>query len=111
MAVYVDDMQLPATVANVRGNWSHMWADTEGELLTFAERLGLKPSWIQRGSLVHFDVVDTKRREAIKLGAIPLSVVEATANRRAMRERDRNLKGKPHGSGVVDTTTYPSEMS
>ena len=47
MAVYVDDMNLPATVQNGprvshTSEWSHLFADTEEELHAFAARLGLK---------------------------------------------------------------------
>ena len=90
MSVYVDDMQMQATVGRVSGRWSHLWADTEEELLAFADRLGLRRSWIQRGSLVHFDVVESKRQEAIRLGAIALDGEAATTQRRALRARLRS---------------------
>ena len=89
MSVYVDDMQMQATVGRVSGRWSHLWADTEEELVAFADRLGLRRSWIQRGSLVHFDVVESKRQEAIRLGAIALDREAATEQRRALRARLR----------------------
>lgn len=87
MSVYVDDMQMEATVGRVSGRWSHLWADTEDELVAFADRLGLRRSWIQRGSVVHYDVVESKRQEAIRLGAIPLDPDATTAHRRALRLR------------------------
>lgn len=79
MTVYVDDMRMQATVPNgarsVSGRWSHLMADTEEELIEFAVgTLGMRRSWIQHpGSPdVHFDVVDSRRLAAIKLGAVPL---------------------------------------
>jgi hypothetical protein len=78
MTVYVDDMLMKATVPNgnrkVTGRWSHMVADTEEELMEFAKKLGLKASWVQYPGTpkVHFDVVESKRREAIQKGAVPV---------------------------------------
>lgn len=90
MSVYVDDARIEERVKGGPPNiamWSHMWADTEEELEKFAKRLGLNPKWIQGGSLIHYDLVESKRKEAIKLGAIPLSSRAATRNRMALRQR------------------------
>lgn len=88
MTVYVDDFGVPAQVGSVRGRWSHMIADTEEELHEMAERIGLQRRWFQdprRKSTItaksgsyawntwHYDVVQTKRRAAIKLGAVAVS--------------------------------------
>lgn len=77
MTVYVDDMQLGADVPNagriVRGNWSHLFADTIAELEAFARMLGLRPEWQQNSSgFVHYDVVNSRRSQAIRLGARPV---------------------------------------
>jgi hypothetical protein len=83
MAVYVDDMNLPADVPNgnrtVGGKWSHLFADTEAELIAFARKIGLKPEWIQREGThrVHFDVTAGKRQQAIAEGATALTMHEA----------------------------------
>lgn len=68
--------------------WSHMIADSREELHEFAKRLGLRRSWFQdpmvngkskpaEGSRAaenwHYDVTETKRREAIHLGAVEVS--------------------------------------
>lgn len=79
MTTYVDDMQMNATVPNgnhaVTGRWSHLMADTDEELHAFAARLGLKRAWAQYPGTwkSHYDVTTTKRAEAIRLGAVPLS--------------------------------------
>ena len=66
MTVYVDDAEIP-----FRGmKMSHMIADTEEELHEMAEEIGLKRSWYQGD---HYDVSISKRREAIKAGAEPVS--------------------------------------
>ena len=82
MSVYVDDMLLQASVTNrdhvVRGRWSHLMADESAELRSFASRLGLHRSWIQKAGtpLEHFDVTAGKRDLAIALGAVQISYGE-----------------------------------
>ncbi len=94
MTVYVDDMLLRQDVPYgngvVRGTWSHLIADTQPELHEFAARLGLKRSWFQdplrmnkpplstslRAQMWHYDVTKTKREEAIRLGAVPVTQKE-----------------------------------
>jgi|SRR2546430_457996 hypothetical protein len=71
MTVYIDDMQVYARVGRVSARWSHLTADTKEELHAFAAQLGLKRNWFQdkpRG-LWHYDVTDSKREQAIRLGA------------------------------------------
>ncbi|RJT42110.1 DUF4031 domain-containing protein [Mesorhizobium waimense] len=77
MGVYVDDMKAPF------GNMvmCHMWADTDDELLTMADKIGVQRKWIQghqtlsfgkyrNASWVHFDIAMSKRALAVKAGAI-----------------------------------------
>lgn len=53
----------------------HLLADTEAELLAFAERLGLKREWFQRDhALPHFDICRAKRQAAIAAGAIEIGL-------------------------------------
>lgn len=79
MTVYVDDMRMQATVPNgsrsVTGRWSHLLADTEEELVEFAVgKLGMQRGWLQHPGTpdFHFDVVDSRRLRAIRLGAVDL---------------------------------------
>jgi hypothetical protein len=74
MAVYVDDYQVDATVGRLRRNWSHLTADTTEELMEFAAKLGMKLSWIQYPGTwkEHFDVTNTVRVKALKMGAISI---------------------------------------
>lgn len=82
MAVYVDDMMLPAVVRSgpfsVRGVWCHMTADTTEELLAMAARIGLRPSWIQYPGTwkEHFDVTVPRRKRALAAGAVEVGVRE-----------------------------------
>jgi hypothetical protein len=74
MTVYVDDMQMAATVGRYTAKWSHLTADTKAELHAFAARLQLQRKWFQdkpRG-LWHYDVTEGKRQQAIRLGAVEI---------------------------------------
>ena len=79
MSVYVDDAFIQASVPNGSrthtSKWCHMTADTTEELVTFAKRIGLRPSWIQKEGTPyeHFDVTMPKRRAAVKAGAIEIT--------------------------------------
>jgi hypothetical protein len=77
MSVYVDSEQN----AFRHMKMSHMVADTLDELHAMAQRLGLRRSWFQvsRSGMPHYDICQTKREQAIKLGAIEI-------NRRKMVE-------------------------
>ncbi len=91
MGVYVDD-----AIWEWRGRaWCHLVADTDAELAAFAERLGLKPEWLQhrpaRPWLDHYDLPDYGRERAIELGAAPVTRAEIVAVIRARRERMRAL--------------------
>ncbi len=74
MAVYVDMMLNHGWKLRGRVIEScHLLADTKNELLEFAEsKLELKPGWVQNGSLLHFDLTESKRTLAIKQGAVEL---------------------------------------
>jgi hypothetical protein len=92
VSVYVDSMRMRATVGRVTANWSHLTADTTEELLEFAARLGLRPSWIQNPGHIwkeHFDVTDSKRDLAIEIGAKPITMQEAAALWAAKRSAAR----------------------
>lgn len=78
--IYVDDMKMKARVGEISGHWSHLFSDVSiQELDEFAEKLDLKPGWLQcsRG-FWHYDVTDNKRHEAIRLGAKPISWQDLT---------------------------------
>ena len=51
----------------------HMFADTENELHVMADKLWLKRSWFQRGTVDHYDLTPSKRRRAVQLGALSLT--------------------------------------
>jgi hypothetical protein len=88
MAVYVDDFGCPANVGGLNARWSHLIADTVDELHAFAARLGLRRDWFQdpvvngkpkaapgtrAAENWHYDVTQSKRRLAIRMGAVPVA--------------------------------------
>lgn len=79
MTVYVDDMEARFR----RMVMCHMTADAMGELHLFAARLGLKMEWFQGD---HYDLSKTKRRKAVELGALEISIGQM-AGIRWCRER------------------------
>lgn len=94
MTVYVDDMQLPARVGRLKARWSHLMADTDEELHTFAARLGLKRSWHQKPgtAISHYDVTESRRQEALLLGAVPIGYMSRESMDLIRRRRDQ-LRG------------------
>jgi hypothetical protein len=73
----------------------HMWADTREELFAMADRIGVARRWFQRppgtglpgmdASWEHFDIAQSKRAIAVRLGAIEtdrFGPVEHEARRR-----------------------------
>lgn len=91
MTVYVDDFGVPAQVGSIKGRWSHMIADIQEELHEMAEKIGLQRRWFQEpkdhkgqpfrpdsyaANAWHYDIVQTKRRAAIALGAVPVGWLE-----------------------------------
>lgn len=95
MVVYVDDYRVWAQVGRGRpARWSHLIADTREELHAFAARLGLRRAWFQdpvvsgkpmaarpgsrHAQMWHYDVTETKRQEAIRLGAVAVTSRELT---------------------------------
>jgi len=70
MSVYVDSMM--SCLSNKKWRHTevaHLFADSDDELLDFGRRMGLKESWLQRGSLVHFDLTRNARRRVVLNGA------------------------------------------
>lgn len=85
MAVYVDELRDYGVV--IRGNgpvWCHMTADTLDELHEMADRLRLR-RWFQDKSVPHYDLVPSKRREAVKQGAVEVEALAMARKRLAER--------------------------
>lgn len=79
MTVYVDNMRTGYRQMVM----CHMLADTETELHSMADRIGVKRQWYQGD---HYDICLSKRTLALKAGAIEISARQAAAMRRRRRE-------------------------
>ncbi|WP_083444711.1 DUF4031 domain-containing protein [Herbaspirillum rhizosphaerae] len=67
MAVYIDNAQIRWR----NRYWCHLAADSLTELHSFAQKLGLLPTWFQDHlNHPHYDVTQTVRIKALRLGAI-----------------------------------------
>lgn len=90
MSVYVDDMR--ATFG--RMVMCHMIADSHAELVTMADRIGVRRRWIQKAGTPgeHFDIALGKRAAAVELGAKEVSQREL-----GRMIRDRRIRGAAYG--------------
>ena len=90
--VYVDNMRIPFG----RMRMSHLMANTPEELREMAEKLGLT-RYIQHPGAPkeHLDVSDSKRKEALGMGAVPTDGRKMVQIVQAKREteRDRRTEG------------------
>jgi hypothetical protein len=71
MSVYVDDAFLK--YRNMK--MCHLVADTQEELLSMVDKIGVRRKWIQnpRTHKEHFDICSSKRILAVKAGAIEVT--------------------------------------
>lgn len=87
--IYVDS--LSPCVPNKNWRWkesSHLIADTEEELHSFALKIGLKREWFQNHSrLPHYDLTANRRKIAVEHGAIEI-------NRRTLVEFMRKYRNE-----------------
>jgi Protein of unknown function (DUF4031) len=76
--VYIDPLKHYGGKGFFKGkSSSHMWADSLEELHAMADAIGMRRSWFQDDPrLPHYDLVATRRRKAVSLGAI--EVTQAT---------------------------------
>jgi len=86
MSVYVDEMM---TCIRNR-NWPykeccHLIADTRRELHVFAQSIGLKRTWFQNKTMPHYDLTKSKRRLAIRRGAIEIDLQQFATMLRKQR--------------------------
>ncbi len=99
MTVWVDNMGMPSRVGGLSARWSHLPAYSEDELHEFAARLGLKREWFQTCKRscgrpdepcvhFHYDVVQTKRKQALALGAQPIDYLREMGPLVARRRDD-----------------------
>lgn len=96
MTIYVDGLRFyPSSPLGAR-QWCHMATDGPiEELHAFAARIGMKISWFQDKNprLPHYDLVESRRRRAVALGAVEVDGPELA--RRCWLPRVR-------GGGAID---------
>jgi hypothetical protein len=89
LTVYVDD----ARIAWRGRRWSHLVADTPGELHRAAEALGLRREWVQdKGRTLHYDLPDELRERAIELDVATPITWRELVGRRALLAGDGRLR-------------------
>lgn len=76
MTVYVDDMHKSAMGRYGRMRMSHMIADTDAELHTMADRIGVARRWFQGD---HYDIALSKRGLAVAAGAVEITLRQCGA--------------------------------
>lgn len=89
MAVYVDDMKARYR----RMIMCHMIADTDEELRTMAEKIGVQQKWHQGD---HFDICLEMRAKAISAGAIEITLRQCAAM--SFVRKITGELGKPEGA-------------
>lgn len=89
MTVYVDNARIPMGAYLM----SHMIADSSEELREMARRIGVAERHIQHEGTTaeHFDISDSKRMGAIRLGARSITSRQLV---RILRERAREEPGE-----------------
>lgn len=73
MTVYVDQF------GEGWGKWTgggHLLTSDLDELHAMADRIGLKRAWFQDKTFPHYDVMASKRRQALAAGAVPIGTGE-----------------------------------
>lgn len=78
--IYVDTIRHYPSCKLPYKHWCHLATDGDlEELHAFAGRIGLQRTWFQpskSGQFPHYDLVPSKREQAIQSGAIPVDPVE-----------------------------------
>lgn len=88
--VYVSQMMV--SLRSAKWRYSHhcyLIADTLRELHIFARQIGLKRLWFQDKTLPHYDLTASKRRLAIRKGAVK---IDAKTLVQKIREHRKKMK-------------------
>lgn len=97
--VYVDDMQ----AGYGRMVMCHMVADTDDELHTMADKIGVARRWHQKSGTPHshYDICKAKRTLAVQFGAVEIGrrqLAEIIQRKRA-NQSEKTFCGKCGGAG------------
>lgn len=98
MSVYVDPLRNHGGSATFRWKQScHMYADTLDELHAMALAIGMKRSWFQdKLSMPHYDLVESRRRDAVRRGSVEHTTREMVSFMQA--RRSALIEAKAHDS-------------
>ena len=101
MTVYVDnpakynDKSINPAARRYGDNWCHLFSDDQSELRELARHIGCDPAWEQHPrkgvlpvTIYHFDLVPSKRTQAIAAGAVQVESM-IIGVRRIMQEREQ----------------------
>lgn len=104
MTVYVDNEQIPYR----RMKMCHMLADTEEELHTMADKIGVARRWHQLPGTVksHYDICLTKRARAVQLGAKEIDRHELVE---LIKSRRETIIQAANAADQGEVCTYPQE--
>lgn len=107
MSVYVDPMA-PCIQNAVWGYpvSCHLFADSVPELHDLAGKLKLRRAWFQRSSgIPHYDLTASKRRHAVRIGAVAMTRAEAVAKWQEIRKLQRAMRA----DSVAAVNTTPQD--
>lgn len=92
MGIFFDlPQQWPGRLAERLGRSSHLVTDGDAaELATFAQRIGLKPSWLQNAGTwrEHYDLFGSRLQRAAAAGAVQVDRREFVRLLRVKRHRE-----------------------
>jgi hypothetical protein len=84
MTVWVDDMFKYPMGQYRRMKMSHMISDNETELHEMANKIGIARKWYQGD---HYDISMSKRAEAVRLGAVEITLRELAIKSKELRQK------------------------
>lgn len=99
MTAYADDRRQSARVGPITARWSHLKVgpgDDLEELHAFAPLIGLRRTWFQGKPWPRapYDLTDSKRRQALAAGAVPVTWREAAWQRSRAADAARRSAGE-----------------
>jgi len=84
--IYVDaPVWKRATSKNPRQQYSHMVADSVEELMDFAVKINVKPHFLHRANILHYDINYEQYLSAKIFGAVEVSPREIVRRGREMK--------------------------
>jgi len=111
MPVYVDGMKAKSPSLKGRQGryvFSHLVADTLDELHEMATKLGVRKYFQEHASFPHYDITQSKKAQAIRLGAIEIDRNQLV---RFMREyRAKENEAEPRLTRVIKMMDKDDEI-